>query len=113
MPVEDRIGYLSVLAERAFDDGATLEQVESMLASEGVTAGRAATIAESRDKKLRKEARAIGWKRVVTGILMMFCSGIFFLTMAAGGIVFLWYGLFLAGMSLTWLGIKNLRTGRE
>ena len=30
MPAEDRIGYLSIVAETAFEEGATLEQVEAM-----------------------------------------------------------------------------------
>lgn len=70
-------------------------------------------IAESRDKKLRKEARSISWRRVVAGVFLMMSSGLFFLAVVAEGIVFIWYGLFLAGMSLSWMGFQNLRTGRE
>lgn len=43
----------------------------------------------------------------------MMSSGLFFLAVVAEGIVFIWYGLFLAGMSLSWMGFQNLRTGRE
>ena len=44
-------------------------------------------IAESRDKKLRKEARSISWRRVVAGVFLMMSSGLFFLAVVAEGIV--------------------------
>ena len=53
MPVEDRIEYLAIVAEQAFDAEATLEEVEEILIKEGVPAGRARDIVEARSAKVR------------------------------------------------------------
>jgi hypothetical protein len=114
MPVEDRISYLSNLAESAFDEGASLEQVEAMLDSEGVPAGRACEIVETRSAKVRSEIRRAGWKQVLFGLFFMAVSSMILIASSASGqMVVVLYGLFIFGFALLGSGVRCLATGKR
>lgn len=100
--IEDRLGYLIQKAEAMLEEGTPTFAIRDLLIGERLSQELATAMCVACDSNLKRQARTIGLKRVVIGVIF-FAVGICLLTFPA----------VLIGLYLLQLGGRNLIAGRE